>query len=63
MSNCLVGSIRQVHRRLKADGYNVSEYALRLWVKTGELPSRRIGNKFLVSYNNAVAILNMAQSK
>ncbi len=50
MSNCLVGSIRQVHKHLKEDGYNVSEYALRLWVKTGELPSRRIGNKFLVSW-------------
>lgn len=32
-----VGTIRQIHRALTANGYCVSENAIRVWVKTGVL--------------------------
>lgn len=33
------GSIHQIHQRLVADGFKISEYTLRIWVKQGILPA------------------------
>lgn len=40
--------------RLKNEGYAVSEHALRLWVKRGEIPAIRSGNKSLLLYDTVV---------
>lgn len=50
-----VMTIREVVTRAKADGINISEYTLRRWIKTGDVPSRRAGRKTLVYYPNVVA--------
>jgi len=57
MANCKVGSIREVHQRLQAEGYNVSEYRLRLWVRQGILHAVHAGKKLLISFDNVVALL------
>ena len=53
-----VGTIRAIHIRLISEGFQVSEYALRLWIKQGILPAVYTGNKALISYQNVLAILN-----
>lgn len=45
-----VGTIRQIHRELKKNGFSVSENALRVWVKTGVLPAVYSGNVVYISY-------------
>ena len=55
---CQVGTVRQIHQRLNDEGFLVSEYTLRQWVKTGVLPAVFIGNKALISFTNVLDILN-----
>lgn len=45
-----VGTIREIHQRLIAEGFQVSCYALRRWVKEGVLPAVYTGTKALISY-------------
>ncbi len=52
-----VVTIREAVQRAKADGMPVSEYTLRQWVKTGEIPTRRAGTKTLLYYPNLVSYL------
>lgn len=52
-----VVTIREAVQRAKSDGMPVSEYTLRQWVKTGEIPTRRAGTKTLLYYPNLVAYL------
>ena len=54
---CKVGTIREIHQQLLHDGYHVSQYALRQWVKAGRLPAVYTGNKALISYRNVLDIL------
>lgn len=54
---CQVGTIREVHHRLVQEGYQVSEYALRRWIKEETLPAAHTGNKALISYNKVLEIL------
>ena len=54
---CQVGTIRQIHQRLRDEGFFVSEYTLRQWVKSGLLPAVFIGSKALISFANVVDIL------
>lgn len=46
-SHCEVGTIPQIHSRLLQEGFHVSEYALRIWVKQGLLPAVFTGNRAL----------------
>ncbi len=55
MKNML--SIRESVQRAKDEGMPVSEYTLRQWVRTGEVPSRKAGNKTLIYYPNLVHYL------
>ena len=55
---CQVGTIRQIHRRLNDEGFLISEYTLRQWVKTGILPAVFSGNKALISFANVLKILD-----
>ena len=54
---CQVGTIRQVHQRLQSEGFWVSEYTLRQWVKSGTLPAVFVGNKALISFANVRDLL------
>ena len=38
-------TIREAVKRAKADEMPVSEYALRQWIRTGEIPCRMAGSK------------------
>lgn len=50
-------TIREAVQRAKADGLNCTEYALRLWVRTGAIPARKVGQKALLFYPNLVRYL------
>lgn len=53
-----VGTIRQIHRQLVCNGYQVSECALRKWIKQGILPATFSGTKALISYDRVRGILD-----
>ena len=44
-------------KRANSDGYQISEYALRKWIRTGAVPARRVGNSFLIYYPNLIRFL------
>lgn len=52
-----VVTIREAVQRAKADGLPVSEYTLRHWVRTGAIPTRKVGQKALLFYPNLVRYL------
>lgn len=45
-------TIREAAARAKAEGLPVSEYTLRVWVKSRVIPVRRAGTKQLIYYPN-----------
>jgi len=47
---CNVGSIREIHKRLLSEGYQISEYTLRRWIKENTIPAVYSGSKALISY-------------
>lgn len=55
---CEFGSIRQIHQRLRGEGYALSEYALRQWVKTGRVPAVYSGTKAYIAYASVLAVIN-----
>lgn len=50
-------TIREAVQRAKDDDLPVSEYALRQWVRTGAIPTRKVGQKSLLYYPNVVRYL------
>lgn len=50
-------SIREAVRRCQREGLPVTEYALRGWIKSGEIPVRRVGSKALIYFPNLAAYL------
>ena len=50
-------TIREATQRAKAEGMPISEYTLRLWVRSGEIPVRKIGQKALLYYPNLIRYL------
>lgn len=58
-----VVTVREAVRRAKSDGLPISEYTLRLWVKNGAVPVRKIGQKVLIYYPNLVRYLQCEDSK
>ena len=52
-----VVTVRQAVQRAKNDGFPVSEYTLRMWIKTGAVPVRKAGAKLLIFYPNLVRYL------
>ncbi len=57
-----VVTIREAIQRAKADGLPISEYTLRQWVRTGAVPTRKVGQKALLFYPNLVRYLQCADS-
>lgn len=57
-------TVREAVARLAADGFCVSQYALRLWLKQGKVPFVLAGNsKQLVYYPNLLSFLTGASGK
>ena len=52
------GSIRQIHTRLIAEGYAISEYTLRQWVKAGRIHAVYSGVKAYIRYANVLAAIS-----
>lgn len=50
-------TIRESVQRARSDGLSISEYSLRQWVRTGAIPTRKIGQKTLLFYPNLVRFL------
>lgn len=50
-------TIREAVQRAKGDGINISEYCLRQWVRTGAVPTRKVGQKALLFYPNLVRFI------
>lgn len=53
-------TIREAVARARCDGIPISEYALRGWVKNGEIQARKAGNKTLIYYPNLIKYLQCA---
>ena len=51
-------TIREAVQRAKADGLNLTEYSLRYFVRTGAIPTRKVGQKALLYYPNIVKFLS-----
>ena len=58
-----VVTIREAVQRAKNDGMPVSEYTLRLWVKSGAIPVRKVGQKVLLYYPNLIRYLQCEDGK
>lgn len=58
-----VVTIREAVQRSKVDGMPVSEYTLRLWVKNGAIPVRKVGQKVLLYYPNLLRYLQCEGGK
>lgn len=52
-----VVTVREAVKRAKLDGFPISEYTLRQWIKTGAIPVRKAGTKVLIFYPNLVKYL------
>lgn len=50
-------TVRNAVKQAKQDGFPISEYTLRQWIKTGAIPVRKAGAKILIFYPNLVRYL------
>ena len=55
--SCTVGTIRQIHRQLIQEGFCISEYALRKWIKDGRVQAVYSGRRAYISYQQVVDLL------
>ena len=51
------GTIREVHRYLASNGYHISEYGLRRWVKLGIIPAAFSGRTAYINVANVLRVL------
>lgn len=58
---CKAGPICKIHARLIQDGYEITQYALRQWIKDGKIPSVRSGTKIFIVYSHVVEFLTTGQ--
>ena len=52
-----VVTVREAVKRARQDGFPVSEYTLRQWIRTGAIPVRKAGTKILLFYPNLLRYL------
>ena len=52
-----VVTVREAVQLAKADGFPISEYTLRQWIRAGVIPVRKAGPKYLLYYPNLVRYL------
>ena len=58
-----VMTVQQVVARAKAEGFPISEFSLRRWLRAGDIPCRMAGNKILIYYPNLIAFLTCADTR
>ncbi len=46
-------TVREAVKRAREDGFPISEYTLRQWIRCGEIPVRKAGTKILIFYPTA----------
>lgn len=56
-SNIKLDTISNTHKRLRENGYMVSECTVRGWVRSGLLASIRCGRKSLIFYDKTVQLI------
>jgi hypothetical protein len=56
-------TVREAVARAKSEGLPISEYSLREWLKSGEIPARKAGNKTLLYYPNLIKYLQCENSE
>lgn len=49
--------------RLHSEGFAVSEYALRQWIRSGAIPARKVENSYLLYYPNVLAFIQCANGQ
>lgn len=54
--------LRATVKRLNAEGFPISEYTLRKWVKTGKIPASYCGNMILLYYPNVLNYLKAGET-
>ena len=52
-----VGTIREICKQLNENGYHISEYTLRLWVKNAVIPAVFTRSRALISYDAVRRVL------
>lgn len=52
-----INTVNSELRLCRAEGYPISEKALRAWLRQGVIPSVSIGNRRLVLHDNVIAFL------
>lgn len=52
-----INTINVELEQCRAEGYPISEKALRSWIRQGVIPSVSIGNRRLVLHDNVIAFL------
>jgi len=52
-----IGTIRQTVEHLHAEGYGISENALRFWVKSGQIKAKFVGRKAYINYDAVISFL------
>lgn len=52
-----VVTVREAVQRAKQDGFPITEYMLRRWLKNGDIPYRSPGHKILIYYPHVIAYL------
>ena len=62
MNTIEIGTIRQIHRHMLSTGYNVSEYAIRRWIKQGLIPAAYSGSTAYISVSNVRRVLENGTS-
>lgn len=50
-------TIREAVQRAKAESLPVTEYSLRYWIRSGAIPTRKVGQKSLIYYPQIVRFI------
>ena len=50
-------TVREAVAAARNEGYYVTDYSLRHWIKAGKIPARMIGNKALIFYPNLIKFM------
>lgn len=56
-------TIRETVARANTEGLRLSEYTLRRWIRTGQLPARSTGRKMLLFYPNVMNFIRCADGQ
>lgn len=57
MPDVLTMTVREAVPQLRKDGYQITEYALRHWIRIGAIPVRKVGQKQLLYYPAIIRFL------